>query len=349
MNKEDFINSIRQRIGYIATAIGVLAYIISGFVSISPKTNDIWSILIDSILLFFLGISITNTLNIQALIDGESSTKVIDAKKELNDSYNNIKNNTQYIDAYVLYKNKKAEQEVRASILREHNLDYTIHFDNNGELIYNSLFIINDNDSDFVKKDKEQKNKILKKLSKGVKVSKISRGDVLCQNIVDNRDPLKRVAVGESMYLAGSNGKTIISKIFTTLICGCYGASFIGLNAGDIIYKVMWATIILILGLVEYIKTYRYKTTDYVARLKQSTEWLDEFYNLYQTQEIQDIFNNYIKSSYYNNNFINNNSSINNNYNNINTSADTSTPLMHNYNNNVDDVVDDVNKANTID
>lgn len=308
MNKEDLINSIRQRIGYIATAIGVLAYIISGFISISPKHNDIWAIVIDSILLFFLSISITNTLNIQALIDGENSTKVKDAKTQLNNSYNNIKNNTQYIDAYVLYKNKKAEQEVRSSILREYNLDYTQHFDKNGELIYDSLFVINDNDSDFIKKDKEQKNKILKKLSKGVKVSKISRGDVLCQNIVDNRDPLKRVAVGESMYLAGSNGKTIISKIFTTLVCGCYGASFIGLNAGDIIYKVMWATIILILGLVEYIKTYRYKTVDYVARLRQSTEWLDEFYNMYQTQDIQEIYNNYLQSSYYYNNYnINNN------------------------------------------
>jgi hypothetical protein len=201
--------------------------------------------------------------------------------------------------------NKKAVYDVRASILREHNLDYDKHFNKDGELIYDSLFEINDYDSDFVKKDKEQKNKILKKLSKGIKVSKISRGDVLCQNIVDNRDPLKRVAVSESMYLAGSNGKTIISKIFTTLICGCYGASFIGLDAGDIIYKIMWATIILILGLVEYIKTYRYKTVDYVARLRQSTEWLDEFYNMYQAKDIQEIYNNYLKSSYYNN--INNN------------------------------------------
>lgn len=347
MDKEQFINNIKSKVGYIITAITVLAFIVSGFIRIDLKQNDIWSIVLDSALLFFLSLAISNTLNVQGLIDGDNNKKVLDAKSELNNSYNNIKNNTQYIDAYVIYKNNKAEKEVIISILREYNLDYSKHFKNNGEFIYDSLFEIYDADSEFVKKDKTKKNKILKRLAHGIKISKLTRGDILCQNIVEVRNPLKRVAVGENTYIANANGKALVSKIFTTIIGGCYCASFIGLDAGDIIYKVMWATILLVLGLVEYLKAYRYKTTDYVARLKQSTEWLDEYTNMYHTQEIQDIFNNYIKSSYYNYNLINNkNTSASSNYNNIYNNSHDST-VIHNYTNNVDDVVD--NPPDTID
>lgn len=285
-------NILGNYIGYLAVAIIVIAFFIIGVIAPVKKSDDIWGILCSSALLLFLGISITTALIYQASLDGEKNEKVIKARTQVNIAYNGIKDNTQYIDVYVMHKNITAQKEVITNYLKAENLDYNNHFNSNGTFKYDSFLKINDSDSDFVKKDKEAKNNLLEKLANGINISTISRADVLCQDEVINTDPLKRPRT-EKQFMATETSKTIVTKVFSAILGGCYGATFIGVSWGEMLYKLLWAIILIAFAIISYMKTYRYKTVEYVARLNQSATWMDEFGNMVKSKDLEKLKQEY--------------------------------------------------------
>jgi len=288
-------------IGYWAVAIIVIAFFVIGLINPFRKDSDVLSILVSSALLLFLGISITSALIYQALLDGDKHDKVIKARQQVNLTYNSIKDKSSLVDIYVMHKNRTAQKEVIYNCLRSENLEYSNHFKPDGTFKYDSFLKINDTDSKFVKKDKIAKNKMLKELAKGVKITTITRADVLCQEETTTRDPLKR-AKSEKKFVAEENGKMVFSKIFSAILGGCYGATIIGLSWGEILYKVLWAAILIVMAIVSYMKTFRYKTVDYVSRLNQSAEWMDEFGNMVKTKELDKLKTEYDRVYYINSN-----------------------------------------------
>lgn len=289
---------IGDKLGYLIVLIIVIGFFVIGVIVPAKKSDDIWSILCDSAILLALGITITSALIYQALLNGDKNQKVVDAREQVNLAYKGIKDKTQHIDVYVFHKNRTAQREVITNCLKSENLEYSNHFNEDGTFKYDSFLVINDSDNEFVKKDKEAKNKMLKKLASGVKITTISRADVLCQDEVTKDDPLRR-AKAEKRFMAEENGRMIIFKVMSAIFGGMYGATFVGISWGEILYKMLWAILLIAFALVSYMKTYRYKTVDYVARLNQSAEWMDEFGNIVSHEDMLNKLRDEYNKLYY--------------------------------------------------
>ncbi len=278
-----------NNIGYILTVIIVLGFILSGLIIPGIKQTNIWLILVSSGLMLGLGLTLNMILPIQALIDGEKHENVVSAKQRVNETYVSIKEKTQYTDTYVDIKNKKALKQVITNKLRKELLEYDNHFYEDGTFNYESFLVINEKDSDFIKAEKERKNKLLEELSKGLKITLITRADVLAQDEATDNDPNKR-ADNEKRFLARQFRSSIVTKVASAIFGGAFGATFAGLEIGDILYRLIWSIILVAFAFLGYMKAYRYKTVDYVARLRQSAEWQEEMHNMIESGELEAEF-----------------------------------------------------------
>lgn len=286
-----------QNIGYLSVVFIVIAFLIIGIIVPEKKSGDLWGTLCSSALLLLLGVAITSSLIYQASLDGDKSDKVQKAREQVNISYKGIKDNTQDIDVYTWHKNRTVHKEVIINYLKSENLEYKNHFKSDGTFDYDSFLKINDDDQDFVKEDKNAKNKLLRKLARGIHITTITRADVLCQDEVTNNDPLKR-AKTEKEFIWKENCRMFTSKVLSAILGGCWGATFVGISWGEMLYKLLFSIILIVMAMLSYLKTYRYKTVDYVSRLNQSAEWMDEYGNLIKTEEFKKIKQEYDKMYY---------------------------------------------------
>ena len=283
------VKNATNNIGYILTVIIVLGFVLSGLIIPGVKQTNIWLILVSSGLMLGLGITLNMILPIQALIDGERHENVISAKQRVNETYVPIKDKTQYTDTYVDIKNKKALKQVITNKLRKELLEYDNHFNEDGTFNYDSFLVINEKDSEFIKAEKERKNKLLEELSKGLKITLITRADVLAQDEATDNDPNKR-ADNEKKFLVKQFRNNLITKVASAVFGGAFGATFAGLAIGDILYRLIWSIILVAFAFLGYMKAYRYKTVDYVARLRQSAEWQEEMHNMIVSGELEAEF-----------------------------------------------------------
>lgn len=236
-----------------------------------------------------LGITLNLILPIQALIDGEKHENVISAKQRVNETYVSIKEKTQYTDTYVDVKNKKALKQVITNKLRKELLEYDNHFNEDGTFKYNSFLVLRESDSEFIKAEKERKNKLLEELSRGLKITFITRADVLAQDEATDNDPNRRPET-EKRFLVKQFRGSLVTKVASAIFGGAFGATFVGLAIGDILYRLIWSIILVAFAFLGYMKAYRYKTVDYVARLRQSAEWQEEMYNMIVSGELEAEF-----------------------------------------------------------
>lgn len=278
-----------NNIGYILTVVIVLGFVLSGLIIPGIKQANIWLILVSSGLMLGLGITLNMILPIQALIDGERHENVTNAKARVNETYLLIKDKTQYTDTYVDIKNKKALKQVITNKLRKELLEYDNHFNEDGTFKYDSFLVLRESDSEFIKAEKERKNRLLEELSKGLKITLITRADVLAQDEATDNDPNKRPET-EKRFLVKQFRNNLITKVASAVFGGAFGATFAGLAIGDILYRLIWSIILVAFAFLGYMKAYRYKTVDYVARLRQSAEWQEEMHNMIESGELDAEF-----------------------------------------------------------
>ena len=275
-----------SNLGYILTVVIVIGFILSGLIIPGIKQANIWIILVNSGLMLGLGLTLNMILPIQALIDGEKHENVINAKERVNETYVPIKEKTQYTDTYVDIKNKKALKQVITNKLRKELLEYDNHFNEDGTFDYDSFLVINEKDSEFIKAEKARKNSLLEELSKGLKITQITRADVLAQDEATDNDPNKR-AENEKRFLSKHFRDGVLVKVACAIFGGAFGATFSGLAVGDIIYRLIWSIILVAFAFLGYMRAYRYKTVNYVARLRQSAEWQEEMHNMIESGELE--------------------------------------------------------------
>jgi len=111
----------------------------------------------------------------------------------------------------------------------------------------------------------------------------------LAQDEATDNDPNKR-ADNEKKFLVKQFRNNLITKVASAVFGGAFGATFAGLAIGDILYRLIWSIILVAFAFLGYMKAYRYKTVDYVARLRQSAEWQEEMHNMIVSGELEAEF-----------------------------------------------------------
>ena len=267
-------NSIfRDYIGYILSLLVVLGYILTGIFILNDTGKSVTQILIDSFIIFVLGVLLSNTMGLQGLNDGDHE----DSVKESKQKHASMLLETQPFwfnsPKFCEYKNKTALRQERERILNFATLNYHDYFDSEGRFI-GKLIKKTGNMKKFIDKQNEAIKTAL-----NLDITQITPSDLVTENAKPN-DPLAR-GRSKTQYVAQSNIRDVFVKVATAIFGGVYTAQFIGADFGEIAYRVVIAIILLAFGVVRYYANYRFVIGENNDRTVMATHWLKEFKTLH--------------------------------------------------------------------
>jgi len=270
-----FNDLFRDYIGYVLSLLVVLAYILTAIFTLDNTGQTIEEILVNSFIIFVLGVLLSNTMGHQGMNDGELHESVIEAKKEHGELLTQTQPYWHETPEFCELKNTQALRQERERILNFATLRYSDYFDNDGRFIG---ALIDDTDKRLKAFNDRKNNAILKAVK--LEITQISPTDLITENAKPN-DPLAR-GRSKTQYLTESNIKDLLLKVLTAIFGGLYTASFIGADFGEIAYRIVIAIILLAFGVVKYYANYRYMVGENKDRTVMATHWLKEFKTLHE-------------------------------------------------------------------
>lgn len=266
-------NSIfRDYIGYILSLLVVLGYILTGVFILNDTGKTLTQILIDSFIIFVLGVLLSNTMGLQGLNDGDHEESV--KKSKLEHASILLETQPYWLNSpkFCEYKNKTALRQERERILNFATLNYNDFFDSEGRFI--GKFI---KKTGSMKKFIDRQNEAIR-TAVSLEITQITPSDLVTENAKPN-DPLAR-GRSKVQYITQSNVRDVFVKVATAIFGGIYTAQFIGADFGEIAYRVVIAIILLAFGVVRYYANFRFVTGENNDRTVMATHWLKEFKTL---------------------------------------------------------------------
>jgi len=270
-----FNNLFRDYIGYILSLLVVLGYILTGVFILNDTGKNITQIIVDSFIIFILGVLLSNTMGLQGLNDGDQDERVVEQKKAhsgvLLDAQPFWFNSPKFCE----YKNKTALKQERERLLNFATLSYNDFFDEDGRFIGKLIKA-----QGSMKKFIEKQNEAIRQAC-NLEITQITPSDLVTENAKPG-DPLAR-GRSKVQYVAQTNARDIIFKIATGIFGGIYTAQFIGADLGEIAYRIVIAIILLAFGVVKYYANFRFITGENNERTKVAIQWLKEFKTLHES------------------------------------------------------------------
>lgn len=264
-----FNDIFRDYIGYILSVLVVVGYILTAVFILSDTGKTVTQIIVDSFIIFVLGVLLSNTMGHQGLNDGDLNESVIEAKS----NHTLMLNETQpyWYDSpkFCEFKNKTALKHERERILNFATLRYSDYFDDDGRFIGQLI-----EKSTTMQKFVERQNKAIQKAI-NLEITQITPSDLITENAKPN-DPLAR-GRSKQQYMVQSNVRDIFGKVATGIFGGVYTAQFIGADLGEIAYRIVIAIILLAFGVVRYYANFRFVIGENKERTIMATHWLKEF------------------------------------------------------------------------
>jgi hypothetical protein len=269
-----FNERFRDYIGYILSLLVVLGYILTAIFTLSETGKDVGQIIVDSFIIFVLGVLLSNTMGHQGLNDGELSEQVLQTKHDHAQALLDTEPYWYYTPEFCELKNQLALKQERTRILNYATLRYNDYFDDDGRFIGKLI-----DNTQGVQNFVERQNKAIQQAI-SLDITHITPSDLITESARYN-DPLAR-GRSKQKYLVESNLKDMVTKVATGLFGGVYTASFIGADTGEIAYRVVIAIILLAFGVVKYYSNYRFVVGEHRERIIVATHWLKEFKILYE-------------------------------------------------------------------
>lgn len=269
-----FNDIFRDYIGYILSLLVVVGYILTAIFILSDTGKTVQQIIVDSFIIFVLGVLLSNTMGHQGLNDGDMNEAVIQSKID----HSLILNDTQpfwfYSPKFCEFKNKTALKHERERLLNFATLRYNDYFDDDGRFI-GKLIDKTGNMDKFV----EKQNKAIKDAI-NLEITQITPTDLITENAKPN-DPLAR-GRSKQTYMVQSNVRDVFAKVATGIFGGVYTAQFIGADLGEIAYRIVIAIILLAFGVVRYYANFRFVIGENKERTIMAIHWLKEFKTMHE-------------------------------------------------------------------
>ena len=258
-NYENMKKFISKNIMLVITSIVALAYISTSFINIKETGKTLLEILGESLLVFMFSYFIIQSFSLQGILNGEVSKEVIESKKILEDTRKEIGSDVSKLSKWLVEKNNQIESEIKTNYLCDYGLSYE------------SVLAGEHLNKNFTKKELKKIKKIKLK-----KIIRITASELMNEN---NKNPFNPMYLGKKQneFLTQRNISNLISKITFTVLFGYFSTSFIGFNFGDFIWKIIQVVLFLILGTMEYFRSYLYMTGEYCEMLKKKSNILREF------------------------------------------------------------------------
>lgn len=277
-----FNTLFREYMGYILSVLVVLGYILTAVFTLDETGRTVQEILVNSFIIFTLGVLLSNTMGLQGMHDGEQEGEVIDVKKQHADILLETQPHWHEIPKYCTYKNKQAIRQERERILNFATLRYQDFYNEDGQFIGN--FIPDPTDKYLQPMVKKQNQAIQNTID--LDITQITPTDLITESAKPN-DPLAR-GRSKREYITQTNIKDLFGKVATAIFGGIYTASFLGADIGEIAYRVVIAIILLAFGILRYYMNFNYMINENKERVVMATHWLQEFHTLHQRGHFQE-------------------------------------------------------------
>ncbi len=287
--------------GYILVAITCGLYVLAQIFIISPTGKTIGQILGEGVVSFFIGITINRLFTIQGVQNGKQTTEMASTMALYGSTVEKISCNINKLGEWCHKTNHETYQRERTKILARAGLKYDECFHEDGTAkpfiskyenrpVIKNKELLKDKKSRIpelirirnlrrenkeTKKEDNYKRKSYWQAVK-LKLTELHPSDLTSEG-VKNNDP-NYLGKTINSYLTESSVKSIVLKIFLSIVFGYYGLSLAdGFSWSNLIWAGLQIFIFLVLGFFAMRKSFMFVTNDYRSRIIKKIDNLEEF------------------------------------------------------------------------
>ena len=266
--KEDltikFQNFLKQNVIVFAIILISVVYVFYGVATIEKTGQTLEEIIAKGGIGFLVGFGIKLLESFNGLIKGELTPKFIATKEH----YLRILDDTapiqQYLPRYCELENEATLRRIQTSILRKANVRYD-------DFINDTI--------DYSKLDKKQKKAIKK--ARNVEFAQLNDAILLSDSQVSDNS-VKDLNVSKANHLKFSTLKMTITMVLMALLFGLYAIDpEEGFDWSGALWCGIQIAIYIVLGVVEYFKSYMFINDTYRTALVRKANHLERFKNMY--------------------------------------------------------------------
>lgn len=271
------IKGIKENLYFILVAIIAIAFIGMCYVTLG-QVNDLKTVLINSGLGIMCGCCIKTLLSVQGSANGEKSPIYVEqyAKYDRLVAENNP--DSEYYDVYCEIENEDKIRTYQTQILSQVNLVYKKF--KNGE--YDNLhYWINTKGEKIFFTKKQISN--LKKANNPKIIPITPQYLVGGARVSIDRE---KKEISSRQYTRHRAVALLLSAIIISCIFGMFAPKEVNTNTlAQAIWNAMQVVVFLILGVLEYIKSYNFKTQDCVFYIRRRCNYIIKFRNMMNNKD----------------------------------------------------------------
>lgn len=267
---EGFKKFMSDAAGYVAVAAVSLIYIAMAVLVPGETGKSIGTIVADGAASFLLGICINFNLNMQGILKGEKSEKMLATKTLHGETVNGLSCHIHRLDGWCETQNALALRAARTRILMQAGLRYSDCFDDDGVpqvLSFDGLD----------KRVAARRKKAVRRATR-LRLSQLS-SSVLTGNGGRVDDPYD---LGEnvSQYIRHTNTKDVVSKLLIAMVFGYYGVRMLAdFSYAELIWRSLQVAILLAMGVAKQTRAYLFMVDTYRGNIVRKINYLQSFGN----------------------------------------------------------------------
>ena len=287
-----FKDVFKNSIGYIAVTLLCLLYLCVSFITVSKTGKTIPSILADTLVAFFFGLSITSVFEVQGLLDGDKDPRMEATASLHAEVMDRVSPYIEELSPWCERKTAEALKIQRIRIISVHGLKYSECFDEDGVVLpyVPSTQTLREGLSPW------QRHKERKRMERAEK----RRYQAYEKAVNLTITPLTAAALtseggrANDPYFLGRTKldfekaqtfKNVVSRIAIAILFGYYGASLIeNFMWSTLIWTVLQIGLFIGSGVLSYYAASMFVTDEYRGRVIKKIDNLQAFENFIKTK-----------------------------------------------------------------
>ena len=268
------VKSVKNRLGYIIVLALSAIYTLTAVVTIEQSGKSVWQIVVDGILVFFIGIFINRAFEFQGLFDGDKVEAVQHAMSCHSQTVDLVSPYVDKLEAWCDMKNREALRIQRTRILAERGMKYSDYFTDEGMT------------TEFKIDTEALANRYLRKIERArircyykalsLKLTPLTASALTSEG--GKPDDPYYLGRSKPEYSKDTWRQDVVTKIIFALIFGYFGVSLIeNPNAADFIWKILQVSVFVMMGSIKKSQAYSYVTDEFCGRITKKTMHLHNF------------------------------------------------------------------------
>lgn len=264
----------RNSAGYGMIALISAGYLATAFITVERSGKSVWRILADGVVVFFIGILLNRSFELQGMLAGDREESVTAALARHSAAVEQAAPHIDVLDDWCDRKNREALRAQRVRILAERGMKYEDYFDEAGM------------SREFVFQTGYRSNRMLRRLEMrrlrgyykalSLKLTPLTSG-VLTGEGGRYDDPYY-LGRSKPEYARQTGRKDVIGKIVLSLLFGYFGIAFLANpSLATLIWKTLQISVFLAVGSLRRGQSYEFVTEEFRGRIVKKTHILQLF------------------------------------------------------------------------